>query len=81
MANTRQRKASTRTASEAGITADEHVLPYVQQQRTFSTGSVARHFNIAPGSAVALMAILRIKRVIERNGEATDGTSKWLYTG
>ena len=69
------------TAKTANITAENDVLPYARKRKVFSTGSVADEFGIAAGSAVALVAILRIKRVIEKDGKAADGTSQWRFTG
>lgn len=78
------RQPPTQTPAKAEpkkVTAEDDVLPYVRRRKVFSTGSVASQFNVSNGSATALVAILRIKRVIEKDGKASDGTSQWRYTG
>ena len=78
--STPQSATKSATAKPVKVTAED-VLPYVRRRKVFSTGSVASQFNVSNGSATALVAILRIKRVIEKDGTASDGTSQWRYTG
>ena len=76
--NTRQ---ATNMTPPTKVTAEDDVLPYARKRKVFSTGSVASDFHISSGSATALVAILRIKRCIEKDGKAADGTSQWRFVG
>lgn len=61
------------------VTVDEHVLPYARKVKNFSTTDVVEKFGISKGSAVAFVAIMRIKRAIESAGKTADGVSLWRY--
>lgn len=59
----------------------EQVAEYAKRRKRFSTGDVVEQFGVTPGSAAALVAILRIKEVIEPDGKANDNTSRWRHVG
>jgi len=73
----KQSKTSKQTKSVGKINVEDHVLPFARKKKVFSTGSIAETFGVSFGSASALVAILRIKRAVEKDGTAADGTSQW----
>jgi hypothetical protein len=68
-------------APNGKINATDHVIPFVRKVKRFSTEDVAQKFNVSSGSAAALVAILRIKSLIESEGKNDAGVSLWRYTG
>lgn len=60
------------------VTAD-HVLVFARRAKRFSTANVVQRFQVTPGSAAALIAILRIKGVLARDGVANDKSSQWRF--
>ena len=63
-------------SSNTKVTAKD-VLPWATKRKTFTTQQVSEQFEVSPGQAAALVAILRIKEAIEPHGNGLDGTSAW----
>lgn len=68
------------TTGPRKVTAED-ILPFVRKMKQFSTSDVGSTFRVSEGSARSLVAILRIKRVIEAAGKSEDGSSLWRYVG
>ncbi len=67
-------------SAPAKVTAKDDVLPWATKRKTFTTRQVSDQFDVSPGQAAALVAILRIMGAIEPNGKGNDGTSSWTVT-
>jgi hypothetical protein len=61
------------------------VLAHIQKHKHFSSKQVARRFRVRLTQAVAAIAILRIKEVVEPgmppDPDDKDQSSRWIYTG
>jgi hypothetical protein len=60
------------------LTAND-VQAAFKRRKSFSTGDVMREFSAAKDNATACAAILRGRKLIEKIGEAADGTSVWRW--
>ena len=64
--------------------SDEHlsskkVKAAFQRRKSFSTTDIMREFGAAKDNATAVAAVLRARNLIEKAGEAPDGSTLWKW--
>ena len=72
---------NTRRKAHPGGSSDrleaDGVAKAFGRRKSFSTGEVMKEFDAAIDNATAVMAVLRARKMIEKAGQAPDGTSLW----
>ena len=72
------RRGKNPGGSTERLTAND-VQEAFKRRKAFSTGDIMREFSAAKDNATACAAILRGRKLIEKVGEAADGTSVWRW--
>jgi hypothetical protein len=77
------RAVRTRRRKHPGGSTDPLCADDVQKafanRKTFTTGDIMREFGAAKDNVTAVAAVLRSRKLTEKTGVASDGTSSWRW--